>query len=204
MKKIIFVVAVLAGITVCGYLNLDEVKFVEFKTEKEETKSSLVNKQIEIQKLEKNVAEEENQNEIQTVQEVEKQEKVVKEEVKQEKNTQNVDNNNVTNNYVVKEEQKVEQVEQTIQSVIETSKTESVIEEAKPMVDEEYLRLSKLAVFATHSDCNSTSNAIGKEYAKQKDSNYRNTSCESVAYNGELLGYALKIYFTDSTFKYYE
>lgn len=73
-----------------------------------------------------------------------------------------------------------------------------------PKVDPEYEALKKIAVFKTYEECDSMTDIVGLEYSNKENSNFRNTVCSSVAYNGELLGYSLKIYFMDSTFEYYK
>lgn len=73
-----------------------------------------------------------------------------------------------------------------------------------PKVDPEYERLKKLAMFKTYEECNKVSNDLGREFSKDKNTNYRNTSCGSVAYDGKLLGYSLKIYYLDDTYSYYQ
>lgn len=66
--------------------------------------------------------------------------------------------------------------------------------------DEEYIKLKSMMEFETRIECQAASDIIGPQYALQ--GNLRNTSCESFAYKGIVIGYRLQIWFTDGTWKY--
>ena len=66
--------------------------------------------------------------------------------------------------------------------------------------DEEYIKLKAMMEFETRAECQAASDIIGPQYALQ--GNLRNTSCESFAYKGTVIGYRLLIWFTDGTWKY--
>lgn len=66
--------------------------------------------------------------------------------------------------------------------------------------DDEYIKLKSMMEFETRAECQAASDIIGPQYALQ--GNLRNTSCESFAYKGTVIGYRLQIWFTDGTWKY--
>jgi len=113
-------------------------------------------------------------------------------------------NNKIPVNNEIKQQT---QVEQNVQKepntqienenkVIDVPKEETP-KPSEPQVDPEYERLKAQAVFATREECNTVSNEI---YGPT----IRNTGCNTVAYNGELIGYSLRIVYNDGTSEYYK
>ncbi len=76
------------------------------------------------------------------------------------------------------------------------SKEEVVVE-----IDEEYETLKKLYRYKNGTECYYASLKV---YSQTYQENYKNAGCISGAYNGELLGYRIIIYFNDGTSMYYD
>ena len=76
------------------------------------------------------------------------------------------------------------------------SKEEVIVE-----VDDEYETLKKLYKYKTGTECYYASLKV---YSQTYQENYKNAGCISGAYNGELLGYRIIIYFNDGTSMYYD
>ena len=68
-------------------------------------------------------------------------------------------------------------------------------------IDEEYETLKKLYKYKTGTECYYASLKV---YSQTYQENYKNAGCISGAYNGELLGYRIIIYFNDGTSMYYD
>lgn len=74
-------------------------------------------------------------------------------------------------------------------------------EETTPVVDEEYERLKKIYRYETSSICYEESINVAFQFAD--NSNFKHTACQSGAYKGELVGYAIVIYYKDNTTEIY-
>lgn len=125
----------------------------------------------------------------------EKSEIITKTEIKE-----GVDNSNIagssSNNDVKKEDIIVEKdIESDIKEK-ESSKEEVIVE-----IDEEYEKLKKLYKYKNGTECYYASLKV---YSQTYQENYKNAGCISGAYNGELLGYRIIIYFNDGTSMYYD
>ena len=68
-------------------------------------------------------------------------------------------------------------------------------------IDEEYETLKKLYKYKTGTECYYASLKV---YSQTYQEKYKNAGCISGAYNGELLGYRIIIYFNDGTSMYYD
>ena len=139
---------------------------------------------------------------------------------KVEQNNQSSSNNsstqsNSSNNTQIKEETKIDEVktdeikvdintnnkeEQNNSNVYEVPDEDNKDNVPSFENDEEYIRLKALMEFETRAECQAASDIIGPQYALQ--GNLRNTSCESFAYKGTVIGYRLQIWITDGTWKY--
>jgi len=125
----------------------------------------------------------------------EKKEIITKSEIKEEiDNSNNVGNS--SNNEVKKDDIIVEKdIESDIKEK-ELSKEEVIVE-----IDEEYEKLKKLYKYKNGTECYYASLKV---YSQTYQENYKNAGCISGAYNGELLGYRIIIYFNDGTSMYYD
>lgn len=68
-------------------------------------------------------------------------------------------------------------------------------------IDEEYETLKKLYKYKTGTECYYASLKV---YSQTYQEKYKTAGCISGAYNGELLGYRIIIYFNDGTSMYYD
>lgn len=78
---------------------------------------------------------------------------------------------------------------------------EILIKENIEIIDDEYEKLKKLYRYKSGTECY---NASLKVYSETYKENYKNFGCISGAYNGDLLGYRIIIYFDDGTSMYYD
>ena len=125
----------------------------------------------------------------------EKSEIITKTEIKEEVDNSN-NAGNSSNNEVKKEDIIVEKdIESDIKEK-ESSKEEVIVE-----IDEEYEKLKKLYKYKNGTECYYASLKV---YSQTYQENYKNAGCISGAYNGELLGYRIIIYFNDGTSMYYD
>lgn len=137
---------------------------------------------------EKKYIKEENKEEV-------KNEIITKSEIKEEIDNSN-NAGNSSNNEVKKEDIIVEKdIESDIKEK-ESSKEEVIVE-----IDEEYEKLKKLYKYKNGTECYYASLKV---YSQTYQENYKNAGCISGAYNGELLGYRIIIYFNDGTSMYYD
>lgn len=99
---------------------------------------------------------------------------------------------------VLESEDNIESQEK-IESVVinEDISSNGVVE----VIDEEYEKLKYLYKYPNATECY---NASLKVYSETYNENYKNFGCISGAYNGELLGYRIIIYYNDGTSMYYD
>ena len=126
------------------------------------------------------------------------------ESISEEKNNSREENNKqVEQSNTKKESEKIEENENNSESIIEEEISNQEIEQNKNVleIDEEYEKLKKLYKYKNGTECYYASL---KAYSKTYNENYKNAGCISGAYNGELLGYRIIIYFVDGTSMYYD
>jgi len=198
-KKVILVSILVIGVVVIylqtkNYVKEKEQANVIIKSNDENVLNNLQSDEIKIEDSQEEQEEDQIQenkvNEIQEKRVMEKTSK--KEEVKSSKINENVITSNNTYKEVSKEVEKVP--EETGENPKETI----------PEIDLQYEELKKKISFKDYQSCSAKSVDLALEYAYNGDENFQNTFCESVAYNGELLGYSLTIFFRDGTSSYYK
>ena len=81
------------------------------------------------------------------------------------------------------------------------SNDSSTKEEPTPSVDKELENLKKIYRYETSAICYEESINVAFLYADNE--NFKHTACKSGAYKGQLIGYALLIYYKDGTTEYY-
>lgn len=81
------------------------------------------------------------------------------------------------------------------------SNDSSTKEEPTPSVDKELENLKKTYRYETSAICYEESINVAFLYADNE--NFKHTACKSGAYKGQLIGYALLIYYKDGTTEYY-
>lgn len=106
------------------------------------------------------------------------------------KNNDNTNNDNANNNNTTDDKS---------ESNNGGSTTEK--EETTPTVDTEYERLKKIYRYETSAICYEES--INVAFLFVDDPNFKHTACQSGAYKGQLVGYAILIYYNDNTTEYY-
>jgi len=137
---------------------------------------------------EKKYRKEENKEEV-------KNEIITKPEIKEEIDNSGEIVENSSNNETITDEAIVKNdIKNDIKDDI--SKEEVIVE-----IDEEYETLKKLYKYKTGTECYYASLKV---YSQTYQENYKNAGCISGAYNGELLGYRIIIYFNDGTSMYYD
>ena len=127
-----------------------------------------------------------------------------------EKNSEIINNNDVNNqkDSFTENIDKSQEVLESEDNIESQEKIESVVineeissEETIEVIDEEYERLKNLYKYPNATECY---NASLKVYSETYNENYKNFGCISGAYNGELLGYRIIIYYNDGTSMYYD
>ena len=75
------------------------------------------------------------------------------------------------------------------------------IKDTTPEVDQELENMKKIYRYANSEICYQKSIDVAFKYADNE--NFKHTACRSGAYKGQLVGYALLIYYKDNTTEYY-
>lgn len=72
-----------------------------------------------------------------------------------------------------------------------------------PKIDEELENIKKKCDYFSYTECKNASIEVSNIYALN-DENYRNTDCYYYTYKGEIVGYKVRIFFNDGTWRFYD
>lgn len=170
----------------------------------EETITSILNTNEESEETNNPIQEEQKSSEKKT----KNSEVIIQEDKTPIQNTEEQINTNETiiDNVEEKEVQVQEEVSiEDTNNQNENSNNNSVIyefEDPVPTIDEEYLALLEYVDYSADEYSICYSNSI--DVALTDTINIRNTSCEQFAYNGEIVGYKIKIFYRDGTSGFYK
>lgn len=114
---------------------------------------------------------------------------------KVEENKENVSNEDTNNNQNNTSENKTDSKE-------ETNNTEVEEPVSTPTVDDEYNSLLEYVDYTAEEYSICYSDSI--DVALTDTVNIRNTSCKQFAYNGNIVGYKIQIFYRDGTVKFYD
>ena len=110
--------------------------------------------------------------------------------------------NEIINNNVAKIQEQNDVLNNDISTQnSDSSNNDTIIQNQVPTIDEEYINLLNFVDYKAdeYGLCYNASIDV----ALSDTVNIRNTACKQFAYNGELVGYKIQIFYRDGTYKYY-